>query len=117
MSEVIIKKHLRFPIRTKDHRERQNFLAAVKDVLDAGDETFSRKTVEVLMGELTLAQEFYDKAMAQDRWVQLPPEETRRLAKFLERPNRSFGGQPRLSVNAVEGGGLLIRIAPWRYEQ
>jgi hypothetical protein len=110
--EQIIKRFLQVEPHTTEYRERHEFIAAVSACLKAGDETFNRKTVEALLGQLTLAQEMLDRAISQDRWMQLSPEYTRSLAKFLERPNGAWHGPtPDISINAV-GGGSIIRIYP-----
>jgi len=54
--------------------------------------------------------------------VQLSPIDAKRLSDWLNRPNGSWssrhdasGASERVTVNAVEGGGILIRTRPFTY--
>lgn len=52
-----------------------------------------------------------------DHHVQLNDAERQTLIGFLERPNGSWTGQGRLSVDAVSGGGVLVRTRPYSYQR
>lgn len=52
-----------------------------------------------------------------DHHVQLNDAERQALIGFLERPNGSWTGQGRLSVDAVSGGGVLVRTRPYSYQR
>lgn len=52
-----------------------------------------------------------------DHHVQLNDTERQALIGFLERPNGSWTGQGRLSVDAVSGGGVLVRTRPYSYQR
>lgn len=52
-----------------------------------------------------------------DHHVQLNDTERRALIGFLERPNGSWTGQGRLSVDAVSGGGVLVRTRPYSHQR
>lgn len=50
--------------------------------------------------------------------IQLNSTERRSLLAWMERPNGSWrpdGAYVRVSADAVEGGGVLIRTRPYRY--
>jgi len=49
--------------------------------------------------------------------VQLNDAERRDLIGFLERPNGSWTGGGRLSVDAVSGGGVIVRTRPYTYQR
>lgn len=52
-----------------------------------------------------------------DHHVQLNDAQRRELISFLERPNGSWTGGGRLSVDAVAGGGALIRTRPYQHQR
>lgn len=53
-----------------------------------------------------------------DHHVQLSSTDRRSLLTWLERPNGSWrpDGERRVTVDAVEGGGILVRTRPYRYQ-
>lgn len=49
--------------------------------------------------------------------IQLSATEVEAMRRWLERPSGSLpGDHPRLSMDAVEGGGVLVRTRPYSYE-
>lgn len=49
--------------------------------------------------------------------IQLNAAETADLRAWLVRPNGSLGDGNRMTVDAVEGGGILVRTRPYSYER
>lgn len=49
--------------------------------------------------------------------VQLSASQTFTFRRWLEFPNGSLSLDRRFSVNAVEGGGILIRTQPYSHEE
>ena len=74
--------------------------------------------------EYAAMEEGYEQGLARqprvipdrEHVVQLSREERMALLKFIESPNgsHSTGRDNRVCVEAVEGGGLLIRTQPFR---
>jgi hypothetical protein len=52
-----------------------------------------------------------------DHHVQLNAVQTADLAQWLTRPNGSMSDGQRLSVDAVAGGGVLVRTRPYSYQR
>jgi hypothetical protein len=52
-----------------------------------------------------------------DHTVQLNAVQTADLAQWLTRPNGSMSDGQRLSVDAVSGGGVLVRTRPYSYQR
>lgn len=52
-----------------------------------------------------------------DHSVQLNAIQTADLAQWLTRPNGSMSDGQRLSVDAVSGGGVIVRTRPYKYQR
>ncbi len=63
----------------------------------------------VTVHRATLARVVPDR----DHLVRISPGETVHLSEWMLRPNGSISLGDRLAVNAVEGGGILVRTQPY----
>lgn len=91
----------RWPVASANHDEHGN----------AGMEL--AETVARAVHRAVLVRVLADR----DHHVQLNDTERRALIGFLERPNGSWTGQGRLSVDAVSGGGVLVRTRPYSHQR
>lgn len=48
--------------------------------------------------------------------IQVSARQVALLRKFLESPSGTLSLGRRLSINAVEGGGILVKTRPYSYE-